>query len=204
MMNYMNVLPLSRSTSDRVIREKLRTELAGCTIIEELGLRHGTVRVDMVVVDEQARSMHGYELKSDLDTLKRLPEQMKVYNATLNRVTIVVGKTHLHEAVKQVPNWWGVMVAKIPNGTDEVSLFTLRYASENPNDKSSFYIAQLLWRNEALDILEELETAKGFRSKTREVIYRKLAEELTQQDLYERVCARLTSRDGWRSALRPS
>jgi len=196
----MDTLPLSRSTNDRVIREKLRIELSGCTIIEELGLRHGTVRVDMVVVDAQGHSIHGYELKSDLDTLKRLPEQMKVYNETLSRVTIVVGKTHLHEAVKQVPSWWGVMVAKIPNGTNEVSLFTLRHASDNPSNRSSFYIAQLLWRNEALEILEEIERAKGFRSKTREAIYRKLAEELTQQDLYERVVSRLTSREGWRSA----
>lgn len=203
-MNGMNVHSVSTSTNDRVIREKLRVELAGCTIIEELGLRHGTVRVDMVVVDEESRLMHGYELKSDLDTLQRLPEQMKVYNATLDRVTLVVGKKHLHEAIKLIPDWWGVMIAKIPNGSDEVSLMTLRYASDNPSNKDSFSIAQLLWRNEALTILEEIEAAKGMRSKSREAIYRRLVEEITQQDLCERVRARLMCREGWRSAKLPS
>lgn len=200
----MNVLPSSLSTRDKSIREKLRIELAGHTIIEELGLLHGTVRVDMVVVDENTRTMHGYELKSDLDTLQRLPEQMKIYNSTLDRVTIVVGRKHLHEAVKLVPSWWGVMLAKIQNENDEVSLMTLRIASDNPDDRDSFAIAQLLWRNEALAILEELEAAKGFRSKPREFIYRKLADEINQQDLCGRVRAQLTSREGWRSVLQPS
>ncbi len=200
----MTVLSIGTNTNDRIIREGLRRELAGCTIIEELGLRHGTVRVDMVVVDEQKGSIHGYELKSDLDTLQRLPEQMKVYNVTLDRVTLVVGKRHLHEAIKLIPNWWGVMVAKIPNGSDEVTLMTLRYASDNPSNKDSFSIAQLLWRSEALAILEELEAAKGMRSKSREVIYRRLVEEITQQDLCERVRTRLTCREGWRSGKLPS
>ena len=204
MMNSMIALPLSTSTNDRLIRSALKEELNNThrsehyTIIEELGLSHGTARVDMVVVNGL---IHGYELKSDLDTLQRLPGQMKVFNSVLDKVTLVVGKKHLHEAIKLIPTWWGVMIAKIPESDGTLSLITLRDASDNPN-KDSLAIAQLLWRNEALSILEELEAAKGLRSKPRQLIYQKLVEAVEdQQFLCDRVRDRLFNREGWRSEI---
>jgi hypothetical protein len=200
MINPMNA-PVAANTSDKLIRLTLRDTLATThkgehyTVIEELGLAHGTARVDMVVVNGL---IHGYELKSDLDTLQRLPEQMKVYNSVLDRMTLVVGKKHLHDAIKLVPDWWGITIAKMPGRNGEVSLLVLREAQNNP-DKDSLAIAQLLWRNEALSILEELESADGFRSKSRDVIYRKLVEAIDQQSLCDRVRDRLFNRQGWRS-----
>ena len=203
MIKPMDVLHRFVGTSDKTIRSALKEKLNQVhrgeehyTIIEELGLTHGTARVDMVVVNG---SIHGYELKSDLDTLQRLPDQMKIYNSVLDKMTLVVGKTHLHEAIRLIPDWWGVMIAKPEN--QKVSLMTLREASDNP-DKSSLAIAQLLWRNEALGILEELEAAEGLRSKPRHLIYQRLIETIgDQESLCDRVRTRLFERfsqEGWR------
>ena len=50
-------------------------------VVEELGLRHGLARVDVAVVNG---IIHGYELKSDKDNLKRLPHQIQVYSSELS------------------------------------------------------------------------------------------------------------------------
>lgn len=191
-------------TNDKVIRVALRrnleNELKGSTdfrVIEELGITHGAARVDMAVVNGV---IHGYELKSDLDSLNRLPDQMRIYNSVLDQVTLVVGKNHLHEAIKIVPEWWGITIAKIvkPNGT--VSFYQIREAERNPNqDRIAF--ASLLWRDEALNILEERGQAQGVRSKTRKVIYERLTEVLDHKTLGAKVRERLCARVNWRSDL---
>ena len=58
-------------------------------IIEELGVKHGTARVDIAVVNG---IMHGYEIKSDKDTLQRLPRQISTFNPIFDQLTLVVGK----------------------------------------------------------------------------------------------------------------
>lgn len=164
-------------------------------IIEELGIRHGAVRVDLALING---AIHGFELKSDKDTLNRLPFQMKVFNTVLDRVTLVVGKNHLYEAVNMVPDWWGIIVAKSWCGSEDVSFYTIREAGNNPDPKISA-IAQLLWRQEALDILEELGYAEGVRSKDRKTIYSRLTEILDIESLRTEVRDHLCSRSNWRS-----
>src|SRR3972149_9340893 len=91
------------STNDLIIRSALKEDLRKrhaqdnkLRIIEELGVNHGTARIDIAVVNG---IMHGYEIKSDQDTLQRLPEQMNIFNAVFNKVTLVVGKSHLYDAI---------------------------------------------------------------------------------------------------------
>jgi hypothetical protein len=198
-MKEDNILP----TSDKAIRvalcenlHKIHESDPTVKIIEELGLKHGEARIDIAVVDG---SIHGYELKSDIDTLRRLPEQMNVYNSVLDYVTLVVGKNHLLDAFNMIPDWWGVTVAKASNSDDKISFYCIREADENPY-KNSVAIANLLWREEALCILEEKGVAKGVRSKSRQVLYERLAEVLNQNELRVKVREYLSTRKGWRSS----
>jgi hypothetical protein len=55
------------------------------------GLDHGQVFVDVAVINGE---IHGYELKSERDTLERLPRQVEVYSAVLGRATLVVGASY--------------------------------------------------------------------------------------------------------------
>lgn len=189
------------STSDKLIRDTLKIELENIhkkdthvKIIEELGINHGNARIDIAVING---IIHGYELKSDLDTLSRLPDQMKAYNSVFDQITIVVGKTHLYDAINSVPEWWGIEIAKI-DSWNNVALHNIREATENPM-KSSVSIAKLLWKEEAISILDRFGQSKGLRSKPRIAVYEKLAEILDQQTLRTEVRNCLYSRLNWRA-----
>jgi len=195
------------TTNDKIIRKALRTVLEKelkqykaekklpAEVFEELGISHGTARIDLAVVNGV---MHGYEIKSDRDTLDRLPEQMKEYNAVFDKVTLVVGKRHLYHAINVIPEWWGILLAKKAGGRTVV--FQEIRANGRNQHQEGISIARLLWRAEALRILEEKNSARGFRSKTRNVIYEKLVDILDQETLKQRVRdTLLISRKNWRS-----
>jgi hypothetical protein len=156
---------------------------------------HGDARVDLAVVNG---TIHGYELKSDMDSLYRLREQMRIYNSVLDHMTLVVGKTHLRDAINIIPEWWGVTIAKFASSEHTVSFYHIRDAEENP-EKDSIAIANLLWREEALEILDEWGVADGLRSKPRSAIYQRLVEILDQNELRAKVRERLFVRGDWRS-----
>ncbi len=191
-------------TNDKIIRSELRKNLnsmckkqVNTKIIEELGIFHGSARIDIAVVNG---IIHGYELKSDMDNLKRLPHQIKIYNSVLDKVTLVVSENHLYEAIAIIPEWWGITIAQSIIPGKQLKLVKIRKPEQNPKQES-YEIATLLWRNEALDILEKLGKAKGFRSKTKEDIYRKLIISLTQVELKSVVRNILKTRINWRSDL---
>ena len=163
-------------------------------ILQELGLRHGAARVDVAVVNG---SLHGYELKSDSDSLGRLARQARVYGSVLDRVTLVVGRRHAEESIGMVPVWWGVQVAQMgPRGG--VIFSSVRRARNNPS-QDPVAVAKLLWREEALELLQQLGAAKGFTSKPRAALYARLAEVARPEEIRSRVRDRLRGRTGWRS-----
>jgi hypothetical protein len=108
-----------------------------------------------------------------------------------------VGKNHLYEAINTVPEWWGITVAKVINSRGAISFCTIRKAEENL-EKNSVDIASLLWREEALHILEEIDQSRGVRSKPRKVLYERLANLLDQSTLRAKVRECLSLRTNWR------
>lgn len=195
-----NVLKNIVPTNDLIIRSTLKKDLLNChaqdekvRIIEELGIQHGTARVDIAIING---IMHGYEIKSDLDTLQRLPEQMDVFNSVFDKMTLVVGKNHLYQAINMVPEWWGIIIAKI-NNNGSVILNVIREEEFNKN-QDNVSVASLLWREEALKILVKNNEANGFYSKPRDLIYEKLASVLDQKTLSEEVRETIFLRIDWR------
>ncbi len=188
-------------TNDKLIRvalkatleEKHRNDLK-LKIIEELGLEHGESRIDIAVVNGV---MHGYEIKSDLDDLLRLKKQMPIYNSVFDEITLVVGKSHLHEAINLVPEWWGITIAKV--GDDNSMIFNCIREPQKNIGQDSFSMAKLLWRNEALDLLEGIGEDKGLRSKPRNDIYQKLSSVLDKQTLGDKIRETIFFRKDWRS-----
>jgi len=197
------------STNDHIIRTELRkilerelTEYRSKTgkpadIFEELGVSHGRARIDIAVVNGV---MHGYEIKSDKDTLSRLFDQMHEYNAVFDKITLVVGQRHLLDAIHRIPEWWGITLAKI-DLNQRIVFYSIREAMQDDDAQVPVSIARMLWRAEALKILEERGAADGIRSKPRNVIYEKLADVLKDDlsTLKEHVMnALLSSREGQR------
>jgi hypothetical protein len=186
--------------NDSMIRSELRRLLiqrhAGqsrALIIEELGLRHGSSRLDLAVVNG---SLNGYEIKSDRDTLRRLPKQILTYDAVLDRITLVVTERHLEHVLHRVPQFWGILVAD-QRSAGSVELQRVRSASPNPAiDPLS--VARLLWREEALGILSTLGQERGLKSKPRDHLYRRLTEVLSLARLRKEVRHHFRHRSGWR------
>lgn len=162
-------------------------------IIDELGLCQGEARIDIAVVNG---FMHGYEIKSESDTLDRLPSQINVYNKVLDTVTVITGRCHICNIVKLIPCWWGLK--EVEQDSDEiVRLVTIREPKYNPH-VDAFSLVQLLWREEAIDVLKEIGLEKGFLSKPRRIIWERLAQSIPLNTLQYLVREKIKSRKNWR------
>jgi len=182
------------------IRRVLLSDMRRChfsepntLVIEELGMCQGMARVDIAVVNG---NFHGYEIKSEHDTLARLPGQTDIYNRALEYVTIVTAQAHAQKIKEIVPTWWGISIAT--ENEHNVAVENLRKHSPNPQIEP-FALAQFLWRDEALAELESRGLAGGIRSKSRDELWLRLATEVPLAELAQVVRTTLKNRGGgWR------
>ncbi|MFE8063797.1 sce7726 family protein [Priestia aryabhattai] len=184
---------------DSDIRELLIKELenkyskdSSTKIVHEMGILHGQTRVDVAVINGV---LHGYEIKSESDTLVRLPTQMVDYNKVFDRMTIVVQRNYLNKVRDIIPSWWGITLVTRYRG--ELHLRILRKGKLNPN-VDPFSLSHLLWRREALDILKERGLQRGYLSKPRDEIYRKICSSITLNEIKLIVNQQLKRRESWK------
>lgn len=186
------------------IRNKLLNNLQdqysndpGTRILQEFGVCQGTVRIDVAVVNG---SLSGYEIKSDMDTLERLPLQQKIYSQVFDKVVIIVGRPHTEKVQALIPSWWGVWQAEEEKRGPQ--FITIRDAKENP-EPNPFSLAQCLWREEALTLLREKEIDRGLTKASRSILWHKLAVSIPVDELKECVRLVLKSRDNWQPVWQP-
>lgn len=158
-------------------------------LISELGLCMGATRVDLAVVNGL---LAGYEIKSQRDTLRRLPAQAALYSRILDEATIVASTRHLGPAMEIVPDWWGVLEAASPGQFDVV-----RSAGVNPAvDREA--LVQLLWRDELFAaVAERVESRRGLAKLTRGQLASRLIEMVSLDSLRTEVRRALRSRRSW-------
>jgi hypothetical protein len=185
---------------DRDVRDALHRKVLkehhgdpNTLVLDELGLRHGTCRVDIAVVNGY---LHGYEIKSDTDTLERLPGQVSVYGAVLDRATLVVSEKYAEKARVYLPDWWSVKVVTT-GSRGAINFDTVQPCKANPSI-DPIALAELLWRPEVIEILRGLGTHEPFLRKPRAALYRYLAEVVELKDLRDLVRKTLKSRARWR------
>jgi len=166
-------------------------------VLDELGICEGATRADVAVVNG---SLAAFEIKSDRDTLARLPAQVKAYQRVFDIVTVVVGGRYVERIIKAIPESWGVIQAVNDGGP--IKLEAIRNPEAN-TEVDPFSLTQLLWRDEALELLEKRDLAKGLRGKPRRVLWQVIADQLSPEELSEAVRAQLKARAGWRSDPRP-
>jgi hypothetical protein len=178
---------------DEDIRRQLLLELAGSPHREEVGVYDSVVDVLSYGDD----GLHGYEIKSDADTLSRLPKQMASYGRGFERVTLVVGRRLSETALEQIPQWWGVKIAAA-EPTEGVVLDDLRPSELNPTLRLPGYLG-LLWRAELEALAVRLGVARGVRGGSRRVLLARLRESLTLEAARTHVLAAFRTRT-WRVA----
>lgn len=185
--------PLNDYKMRQLLLEELNAKYADCEntrIINELGLDFGASRVDVAVVNG---IMHGFEIKSDLDTLVRLPRQIQYYNKAFERMTIVVSRKYL-EAVKQmVPEWWGIKVLS----ADQTRLIEIRkgrkVAYQDP-----VIIIKLLWKKELEGLIDYLNLPKSLKKVRKKQLLKLLVERAEFKDIRFYVYEVLKTRKNWR------
>ena len=168
-------------------------------VIDELGLNHGKCRADIAVVNGQ---FVGYEIKSNNDSLRRLEEQVKSYSAVFDRVSIIMGNRYINCIQDYIPEWWGVIVsARGPRGAVNFDLIRKAHTNRNIDPIS---IAQLLWRNEAAEILMQKQMPSKILRQPRAILYECLVGILNTCELRKIVRKYLKNRKNWRCLESPS
>jgi hypothetical protein len=163
-------------------------------VLEELGLCRGEVFVDVTLVNG---SLHGFEIKSDRDSLRRLARQALFYSAVLDRATLVVGERHVRDAVELVPAWWELLLATL---TSEGVMLTQLRAGKANAARDSRALVELLWLDDALSLLEGRGALRGFRSKPRRAVWDRVCELYEVEEIAAAVRERLKARSMHRSA----
>lgn len=170
---------------------------AHARILEEVGLLHGDVRVDLAAFSP--RRLHGYEVKSDVDSVRRLVRQVAAYSKVLDRCTLVAGVEMAARAGPLVPTWWGLVVVH----RREAGLELDEIRRSTPNDAvEPLALAQLLWRDEALRLLRNVGAAQGLSGAARKKLYQKLSEVLPLPLLQHHVRRVLLERREWSGRVR--
>jgi hypothetical protein len=195
-----------QKTRDRDVRALvLKTVLAdhakdaNARIVEELGLEHGSCRVDIAVVNG---FLHGFELKSDADNLLRLPRQVEAYSRSMDRATLVVGEEHLTTAVAMLPLWWGIKIVRRSN-KGQLKLETHRRLRNNPAP-SLFHMAHLMWRTEVEEVLRADGASPKELNVNRAGLYRLFVDSMPPSDVRRNIREALKSRRNWRYHAQPS
>lgn len=165
-------------------------------VIDELGLDHGSCRIDIAVINGHIR---GLEIKAEADTLERLPRQVIAYGEVVDRASLIVAPRHLEAAITVLPDWWGVIVAE--RGKSRGIKFR-RIRSERSNRNiDPLVLARLLWRPEAQALLRGLGVPERDLRAPREELYQRMVLEMPLRELASEVRTTLKSRITWRGPL---
>lgn len=186
---------------DRDIRVALRDQLgeehgADTLILDEVGLACSTARVDVAVLNG---SMSGFEIKSDVDSLARLPRQVAAYDSILDFATLVAGTRHFRHARDVVPKHWGLVRAEVVDGV--LSLATVRPAMHNANVVPR-NLAMMLWREELVEELKARQAYRGLSTKPKGALWDALVAATSVDELRNLVRERIKARGDWRAAER--
>ncbi len=174
-----------------ILREYLND--SDTKIINEFNVCRGNVRIDVAVING---SIMGYEIKSDSDTLRRLPNQIELYCKVFDRITIICGKIHTNKILNLVPEWWGVL--EVTGDKYGMKKSIIRNPKRNKSI-NAYSVSQLLWKSEALELLSLYELSKGLSNKTIDIIWEKIADNIPLEKIQEFVRFKLKNRSNWRA-----
>jgi hypothetical protein len=171
---------------------RIKKEKPDTRVVDEMVLLRGAARIDVAVIND---ALHGYEIKSCLDNLHRLPDQQSAYAKVFERVTLVADERHVEHAVKLVPRCWGLIAIGMKNGkphADEI------WPATRNLELDRLSLAQLLWRDETIELMEYFGLAGGMRSKPKKDLWKCVARNLSVEELKAFVCYKLKTRKEWR------
>jgi hypothetical protein len=91
--------------------------------------RVGTNKADCVILNGLSTC---YEIKTELDNLKRLPEQLDAYTNLFDKVYVVAAKTHIEKIKIIIPETVGIIELTEKNMLDEIKPASVIDSEINP------------------------------------------------------------------------
>lgn len=179
---------------------RLLTHAQACPdtlVIDELGLDHGSCRIDIAVINGHIR---GLEIKAEADNLDRLPRQVAAYGEVVDRASLIAAPRHLEVATTIIPEWWGIVVAE--RGARQGVRFRRIRAERSNRHVDPLVLARLLWRPEAQALLREIGIPERDLRVPRETLYQRLVSEFPSRRLAASVRQALKTRTVWRDPPR--
>jgi hypothetical protein len=179
------------------LKERLILEHTGThmIIVDELPICWGDARIDIAVVNS---SFHGFEIKSDKDTLERLPRQVELYNKIFDMLTLVCSSRLLTKAKDKIPEWWGIQIPVV----DDTITAGVRFETERDPQKNWDVdlrsLVELTWKEEAISILNDRGLARGYRGRPRWDVWDRMIEKIDPDELKTAVRECIKERQGWR------
>jgi hypothetical protein len=183
-MKDADIRPILKAT---VLKDYISDPLT--RIIEEMDLAASGARVDIAVLNG---CIHGYEIKSASDTLKRLEQQIVAYSKVFDRLTIVTEPKYIEGVLAVAPDW--IEVIECIEG--ESNILIKRIGDLNTN-QNGFNLAQLLWREE-LEKLLQIHCIHYNRKLTKWKLSELLGSRVPVEILSNNVRELLKSREFWR------
>ena len=129
------------------VRQSLRHELLEAAsepseAVYEFWVPTTHARADLAVIGTR---IDGFEIKTERDTLKRLPRQVDAYTRLFDRCHAVLARRHVDIAIEMLPSWWGILAIEPDRAANFVCLREARpNAYVDPET-----LVRLLWREEA-------------------------------------------------------
>jgi hypothetical protein len=113
----------------------------------------------------------GYEIKSDADSLSRLPRQTRAFSTVFDRMFVVTTERHIDAVKAKVPKWWSVLL--LSSSVNDPPFVTVQAGSANPSLDTEALL-HILTRAECMSVLESHGLADGSRSKSRREIVQRI------------------------------
>lgn len=186
---------------DQVIRHAFhRTILksahddADTFVVDELGLKNGEIRADIAVLNG---TLVGYEIKTERDTLSRLNSQIVAYNEVFDKSFLIVSDNHLIQAIHTIPEWWGIY--RIKKSTEGKYFFSCYRSARLNKTQNTYTLAQLLWKNEAIEVANMLLRKNTTRNLPKRELYDLISGICSKKKLSKIIIQYLKQRDNWRT-----
>jgi hypothetical protein len=102
-------------------------------------------RIDIAIINPVLST--GIEIKSDHDTLKRLPGQIEVYDKIFDRLFLATTARHLKKAKSLVPDYWGMLIFSKDN-------FNVHRQCSINAKIDPYYLSRLFLKKDIINILK--------------------------------------------------
>lgn len=146
-------------------------------IVDEMGIQGGFVRADLAML--RPERFVGYEIKSDFDSLKRLPRQQEIYELVFDHCYVICGEKYAHKTIDILPEWWGVYALSVEWDwqTRESKLKFKKIRTASDHDRVDINVlVDLFWRDELLGILRSMGLGTGLSAASKRVLRAKVLE----------------------------